>query len=495
MILTALIAAQVSFFSQAITAFADENSEHDNWITNQAILALEQQEKDQKQRDWDVLTAEQKYNKSYYNYVQDLEQYYEQFNVLKQLEVSSSSEDITKRINTLKDSIVKLRENVLTLNPDQNYLYTKNYINNSISYLEAALGKLSTYDLYNRTLNKADETKITEKEINEQIAKFNENFSKAYKYSITSKGNDFKYNNNVNKNEEEAYNLLNKYYPKCEEYYNNLTAAYDSLTKGKYSNDLMQKVAKQLESLPPLYINKGGTDLYREIYYKISDIKDTQATAYDQIKLYSYNLTTSAKDRDKLDEALAKFKTQLEDLKTEYNKIQNGGNAVKEVTSEKIDYGKLAELKDAQDKGYNSIEEYQAALEKQQKSTTKYKAEEEKDKIDAEVKRLEDQKKLDIEKTQDRWNYEKIDFSEGQAAQSHDKAFYMEQAEKNLRKYSIMNDNTRSIILQMESEAYDAMWDAVNSGNADKQLMQNLYDQYPDDFMTIMFYYNLSLQK
>lgn len=491
MILASLIAVQISFMGQPITAFAEGKSEHDKWITNQAMLTVMQEEKDQKQREWDALTEEQKYNKAYYEYTQNLTQYYEQVNILKQLETETPNEDIVSKIYVVKDSLGELRKKVLALTPDSNYMYSKSYLNDCISYLETALDKLNKYDTYYKVIDNPDQVKSSEKEMNDQISKFLDSFSKAYNYSVSTRKNDFKYDNST-KTDVEAYNMLKKYYPLYEEAYNNINSAYQSLKVGKYSNDLMQKIDKKID--PPTYSNtsKGDLNKYIQILYKVQDISDIQVRTASEIKLYSYSVLGGTKNnKDNVENLLGKFKTQLDALKEEYDNLAKQNTNEQPLISEKIDYVKLAELKEAEDNGYNSMEDYQAAIEKEQKSITKYKAADEKDNIDIEVGKIENQKKADIEKMQDLWPSEKIVFSQGQSDQNRDKAFYMDKADKNLKKLSILNDNTRSIILKNQSEAYDAIWNIINSGNANVQLMQNLYDLYPNDFVTILFYYKM----
>ncbi|WML34661.1 hypothetical protein [Clostridium sp. OS1-26] len=45
--------------------------------------------------------------------------------------------------------------------------------------------------------------------------------------------------------------------------------------------------------------------------------------------------------------------------------------------------------------------------------------------------------------------------------------------------------------MEKQSEAYDTMWTIASSGNANLDLLQQLYDQYPNDFINIVFFYKM----
>ncbi len=43
--------------------------------------------------------------------------------------------------------------------------------------------------------------------------------------------------------------------------------------------------------------------------------------------------------------------------------------------------------------------------------------------------------------------------------------------------------------MEKQSEAYDSMWSIVNNENGDLNLLQQLYDEHPNDFIDIVFLY------
>lgn len=365
---------------------------------------------------------------------------------------------------------------------------SKLYLEKSCDELKTVAEKLGWYSFYKSV--KAGETEQIKKantELDNAIKTFTENFSNCYNYSLITQNNGFNATE-VNMANSDLYKFVEKYTNDLTKCYDDLDSAYKALKKGKAQYALLESANNNICTLG--YFD--GFTSNQAIVSKIVVTANSAKEAYNALDRYNMDVMTGDKGSDAtFKEKFSTFKTKLDELKTELANLGQKNSTLKYVVDENVQAAKTAEHQLLEDKGFNSMEEYQKYLEDQQKLVTQQQITAECEKISAEMKRQEEERKAAIEAAHTRWLNERIDFAKGQANQNHDKSFYMTKVQNNIKRAYLNNTYLGTILLEEQSEAYDAMWTIVNSGNANLDLLQQLYDQYPNDFINIVFFYRM----
>ncbi|WP_407308215.1 hypothetical protein [Desulfosporosinus sp. SB140] len=65
----------------------------------------------------------------------------------------------------------------------------------------------------------------------------------------------------------------------------------------------------------------------------------------------------------------------------------------------------------------------------------------------------------------------------------------MTKVQKSIISTSVLSKYLGTVLMEKQSEAYDSMWSIVNNENGDLNLLQQLYDEHPNDFIDIVFLY------
>ncbi|WP_407308213.1 cell wall-binding repeat-containing protein [Desulfosporosinus sp. SB140] len=365
------------------------NINYDQWIINQATLRILAKQAEEKRKEWDSYTTDQKYNRTYKQYVDKLADYNKEFNILKGMADDKPDKIISDQADVLKDKISNTSSEISDITPIENSGDSKLYLQKSCEALKSVVEKVNWYSFY-KSINDVTQINEATKELNDAVTTFNEDFSKSYNYSIITENNGFNATE-INQANTELYKFLTEYTTKFEKAYDNLKTAYDSMKNGKAQIDLM-KVAKE-NICKPGYFDSFTSG--KEEVSKIMDTYNCGTEAYKTLEQYSYDVITGDNGSDgNAAEKLSAFKTKVDELKSDLTKMEANNTAIQSVVDHSVQDAKEAELEFLEDKGFSSMEEYQKALEEQEKSTTAKQIADEAENISAEMKKQEEEKKL-----------------------------------------------------------------------------------------------------
>lgn len=483
------VTVQLSIVGYPLTAFAANEPQYDQWIINQATINIQAKQAEQARKEWDSYTADQKYNRTYKQYMDKLAEYNKNINILKSMVDDKPQNLVSDDVDVIKNDLSQMYSDISNLSLGEKSGDSRLYLQKSCDALKNVADKVSWYSFYKST--KAGSLAEVEKatnELNSAIKIFTDYFSKCYNYSIITQNNGFDATE-VNQANTDLHEFVNGYVEMFQKSYDSLEAAHSSMLKGQVKSDLLKEAKANLGK--PGYFN--GFTSGQSVVGKISETAEYGEEAYKALEQYSYDVITGDKGSgDKsFKEKFIKFKANLDELKSELSKLKTKNTALQYKVDENVESAKAAERQFLEEKGFASMEEYEKYLEEQQKLVTQKQIADEAAKISAEMKKQEEERKAAVEAAHKRWLDERIDFSKGQAKQNHDKVFYMTKVQKAINRQSLNNTYLGTLLMEEQSEAYDAMWKIANSGNADLNLLQQLYDEYPNDFINIVFFYTI----
>lgn len=488
-----IVALQFFIAASPLVVYAEEQPKYEEWIINQATLNIQIREAEKEKKLWESYDADEKYNRTYKRYVDEISECNKTVNVLKAMVDADSSKLIADDVDAIEGTAKYIYEEAGRIPPGEKSGDSLKYLWETCSALEEVGKKLSQYSLskyytqqHIECENWADVNTAT-KELNDAMKNFTEYFSKCYNYVAIAQSNGFKAIE-VNQGKIEVYKYTKQSTDMLIKAYDNLDSEYKSIKKGKMQSDLMKEAKENIQKpscFDPRISGEGIAD-------KIREAKKCGEEACSALEKLGYSIISGGKGNDELaNEKLSTFKLKVDGLKVELENMEKKNAELQNIVDKKVAAVKTAERQFLEDKGFNSMEEYKKALEEQQKSITKQQIYKEAEKINAEAKRQEEEIKAAYEAAQKKWLDERIDFAKGKANQNHDKAFYMTKVQKKLKKYSLNNTYVGTILMEEQSKAYDEMWSIAGSGNADLNSLQRLYDEYPNDFINIVFFYQI----
>jgi len=230
----------------------------------------------------------------------------------------------------------------------------------------------------------------------------------------------------------------------------------------------------------------------KQTMLKVSNAASLLGEAAEALEYYSFDLMTEGKGDDSKYTTKAKeVQAEIDEINKDYGSIGAKVNKIGDNVSKKVGEIESIQLNEALAKGYKSVEEYRAAISEQEKRKHLEKIAQEYKRLYEEKQRIEMEYQAMLEAIHQQWLDERIDFSKGQTGQNHDKNFYMKKVKEDLADIYELDNYLGSIIYKNQSEAYDNMWNIAKSSGAKLGLLQELYDEYPNDFMTIVLLYKV----
>ncbi|SNS41072.1 hypothetical protein SAMN05446037_1009129 [Anaerovirgula multivorans] len=480
----------VSMFTMLSGSYAEENNaevEIDKALWYEAITNVEAAEKEKALVEWELLSQEEKYNKLYKDYIEILMIYYKEAIILKNSLSDSSGESITGKCYSLMTKISSMSAEASNLATESKYAYSKEHLVTSFVSLKKFVNYLDTYDLYIAT-NDTKSANDVVKHIEEESKIFIEAFSKAYNYYVITQTGEV-ITNSLNQTEDTFYKKLKANLDLIKASYDMLEEAHELIKDKKNGAELIKKVEKNNSSVS---FSNVKTLENKQTIVKVNNIVELLKKATKELEYYSFDVMTEGKGNDsKYISILKELKTELDDINNDFKAIEAKVNSIAGNVSEKVAEIENEDLKKAQENGYSSVEEYNAALRKQEELEHLDKILKEYEKLCEEKEQLQREYQEMLRAIHEQWLNERIDFSKGQNGQNHDKNFYMGKVKEGLADVYWLDDYLASLMYKYQSEAYDEMWKIANKSGVNLKLLQELYDEYPNDFMTIVLLYEV----
>ncbi len=478
------------FLTPLSISYAEENIkevEIDEQLWYQAITNVKDAEKEKALAEWEFLSQEEKYNKSYMNYIEILMNYYNEALILKNSLSEPTGESISGKCYTLMTTINTTQVEASNLATESKYAYSKEYLVNSFNSLKKIVNYLDTYDLYVATNDTKSAEEVAEY-IEEESKKFVEAFGKAYNYyAITKTGEVI--TSSLNQTEDTFYDSIKANFDLIKAATEMLEEAH-RIIKEKENGDVLIRKAKENYSKVSLLNLKTVEN--KQLITKVNNAAELLKKASNELEYYSIDIMTEGKGNDsKYISTLKELKTQVIDINNEIIAIGVKVNSIANNVSNKMVEIDKEELKQAQDKGYSSVEEYNGALKKQEELQYLDKVLKEYERLTEEKEKLQKEYEEMLKAIHEKWLNERIDFSKGQYNQNHNKNFYMEKVKADIGNLYSLDNYLAALIYKYQSAAYDEMWKIANTSGANLKLLQDLYDDYPNDFMTIVLLYEV----
>lgn len=485
-----IVAVILSILMLFSVSYADETTQEvevDKALWNQAIMNVEAAETERMLAEWELLSLEEKYNILYKDNIEILMGYYMETLVLMDSLADPSGESISGSCYNLMVRIDATSIEVSNLIAESEYAYSKEFLTNSFNSLKTIVNHLDTCDLYIVT-NDIESVEKVAGQVEEESEKFIEAFSKAYNYYMITQDGGL-VTDSLNQTEDTFYKELTSNFNTLKSSYDKLQEAYGLIKKKKNGSDLIKEVKANSKTISFLNVK---TLENKETMLKVSSAAKLLTEAAEELENYSFDIMTEGKGKDEKYTAKAKeIKVIIDEINTAYEAIGAEVNKVEKNVTKTVEEIEIEQLNEALENGYNSVEEYRAALKAQEELEYLEKIAIEYERLYEEKLQIEMEYQAMLEAIYQQWLYDRIDFSKGQLEQNHDKSFYMEWVKDDLADIYELDNYLGSIIYAKQSEAYDEMWNIANSQGADLELLQDLYDEYPSDFMTIVLLYHV----
>jgi len=227
---------------------------------------------------------------------------------------------------------------------------------------------------------------------------------------------------------------------------------------------------------------------------QIEEISSLQTKAFEELDLYVINKmtdTVSEQDKAAVTEKMNALKTKLDNLNSNILKIEKETGIITGNVNERTQQIIQNELNEARQHGYTSVEEYQYSLAIEKLKKKNMRIIQEAERLTQEKQRIQAEYDAMLNAMKEEWLDMRIDFSKPQAYQKHDKPYYMQKVRENLSDVFVTNSLVGNVIYQKQAVAYDIMWQIAQTDGANINLLQELYDQYPNDFITIVLVYSM----
>lgn len=457
----------------------------DQAIWQNAELNVMSQERQEKQEAWQKFTLEEQYNYKYGEYFDKLLEYYKKFEAMKKM----AEEGLGYEAYTFKDEIHEVGYKVEDLQPEPKYAYSRKYLSDCYDNLGEAVNYLDRYSVCYGT-NLFDEADRSMEKINEYLKKYQENFKIAYQYYVMTL-NGIGITEETNQTESRFTEELEKCIDNYSKVYDKL---YDAYKETKKRNKKGFHILKDVKNnyILKYYVTSPEfqTENHKDLARLLDDIGDIACDLHKKIDFYFSDVITGGKgDDSEIKSLLKEFKEKYDKLKDGFSEINSKNKEIENNVSNRVLEVQRAELNEAKSHGYNTVEEYKLAQREQKEVERTRRIMEEAQRLVDEKIEMEERYKKMQEEIHQRWLDERIDFHKSKSQQKHDKKFYMGKVKENLDFNSF--PNLSSIIYNVQSEAYDVMWNLARSKNANLNLLQKLYDEYPNDFTTIVNLYNV----
>ena len=268
-----------------------------------------------------------------------------------------------------------------------------------------------------------------------------------------------------------------------------LVEAHGLIKENKNGHELIKKANENNSKVSFLNVK---TLENKQTIIKVNNVVELLKKAAKELDYYSVDVMTEGKGNDsKFTATLKELKTEIGDINNDIKAIGAKVNSIADNVSKKVVEIEKEELKKAQENGYSSVEEYNATLRKQEELEYLDKILKEYERLCEEKEQIEREYQEVLMAIHEQWLKERIDFSKGQYDQNYGKNFYMEKVKEDLADFYSLDNYLASLIYKYQSAAYDEMWKIANKSGVNLKLLQKLYDEYRNDFMTIVLLYEV----
>jgi hypothetical protein len=464
---------------------------------NKAARLVEEEEKKALEAKFQAMAPQEKYDYLVPSYLEELRMLYSQMVMMhEQIMTNRSVGDINLdsfdyKIQSFKKSLDKLGQvGAHQFDTTQNLYQAADSIqsmNKSMMFISTFVGGYNDTDV-NMTKKYSDQYDTYDKA-------YNDYYTKSFEFYLMREF-DIKIDKKVNRYLQESIIAHNNNIEAFEEALNGVIECGESYAKGKSNSDLFRK-ATDAESLglslktdDPASAFGGYADEHPELtplaYDTISKIK----TAAEKTKMFTYDYKGKRKKESKkaMEEAQSEASSALSKFKKECKEAMKTAEQIDQNILKNVAEVKAKREETAKANGYNSWFQYQLALEQKAEEAKNSKIMDQASELAVEQKKIEEERRARAQAAYEKKMRERVDFSKALSQQNYNKKFYMQKSQERLESTFGQGSGWVELGMVLDSDAFDQLFQ-IRSNGGDIETMQQLFDQNPFEFATILRLY------
>lgn len=462
-----------------------------------AAQAVDAAEKEAFLQKFNAMSAQEKYDYLLPEYLNDLNMLYAQMKMMEEeILANRPMEEFT--LDSFKYNVQDYRKN---LNKFDTIGYpefsTTSNLYNATNSIEYMIEKMQFIQLFVGSYN-PDDIALKDRYIEEYHTHekdYIDYYKTAFEFSLMREFG-ITIDDSVSRKTEESIRVHASNIEQFEQYMEDIIACGNSYSKGKADPDLFSLASHGKGAYLNLRNEKAMTLFGGEApeHPELSPLGYTAAQkiaeAADKTSMFIYYYDRDNKEekeaemrqlQDEATEALNAFKKRCDELLPEADQIDK--NILQIVADAKAEREKIAVQN-----GYNSWFEYQTAIEEEEKEAREAAIIDEATDLAVDQKQREEEARLRRQAAEEQRLRERVDFSKPLSQQTYNKQFYMQKSQDHLE--SVFGDTSGwvSLGLTMDSDAFDELF-RIRANGGDIVTMQQLFDQNPFEFATILRLY------
>lgn len=470
------------------------NENIQNQINNAARI-VDKQEKEAFKLKFEQMTPQERYDYLVPDYLEELRMIYSQMKMMEQeFFVNGMTgyelETFDYKIADYQKSLDKLGE------VGQHEFYTTinlydaaeqiKKMNHKMKFIAPLVGKYNPDDV-----NLSNSLK---EEYYEHEKLYTEYYNESFEYTLMREFN-IKIDDTVDRSLQESIIVHNNNVKTFEEALDAAIKCGESYAKGKADPDLYKAAGKAVGLKLNLRVDPTGTS-----YESAKEHPELTPLAYDAVSkiraagdattmfTYRYKSEKKKESKKEMETAQEEASAALRKFKKACDKAMKTADKIDQNILKNVAEVKATRERTARANGFDSWFAYQLALEKQLEEDRKSKIIDQATDLAVEQKAKEEEARAKAQAEYEQMMRERVDFSKPLSQQNYDKKFYMQKAQAKLERTFNGDSGWVSLGMTLETDAFDQLF-KIRANGGDVVTMQQLFDQNPFEFATILRLY------
>lgn len=476
---------------QINTENIEVNQEEINNQLNAAEQLVLKKKEEEFQNYFQSLTPQERYDYLLPEYIDDLRKIYDQMKMMQQ-EVLKGSHYVTPDdFSNFEEHIKDYKKSLDKLNNVGNYDFqTTTEILNALDDIDFMLGELRGMNVYAGKYDPDSQEKLithqnTYKEYEDGYIK---NYKTAFEFMLMREF-DIIIDDEVDRDVEDSIRIHYENAEMFEEKFKIVSSCADTYINGIPNSNLYSQTT-EVKTIRPDFTTDDPFSAFSQNNISHPELTPLAYKVADQLQAYASKTTivpsyVGAIDEEKKMKEFYQIKNETEAIVKEFKikceSYMGTADNINKNILQYVDEAKKERANIAKANGYNSWFEYQLALKNKQQKELE-------EEILGTANELAIEEKARAKAEYEQRMRERIDFSKPFSQQNYDKSFYMTKCHERI--FDIVGNNSALLELGifLESDAYDQL-SRIRDNGGDIVTLQQLYDQCPNEFTTILQLY------
>lgn len=460
-----------------------------NKLNEAEQLVLKKQE-EEFQKYFQSLTPQERYDYLLAEYLDNLRKIYDQIKMMEQEVLKGDHYVQPDDLTSFEEHIKNYKKSLSKLNNVGNHDFqTTTEILNALDDIDFMLGELRGMNVYAGKYDPDSQEKL--KSLQNTYKEYEDGYLKNYKTAfefMLMREYDITIDEEVDRDLEDSIRIHYDNAKMFEEKFKIVSSCADTYINGIPNSNLYSKTT-EVKSIKPDFTTEDPFSAFSQDNISHPVLTPLAYKVAEQLQAYASKTTivpsyVGAVDEEKKMKEFYQIKKETETIVKEFkSKCESYMDTADNIDKNILQYvadAKKERASIAKSNGYNSWFEYQIAL----KNQNQEKLEKE---IIGTANKLAKEEKARIQAEYEQRMRERLDFSKPFSQQNYDKKFYMTKC--HTRIYNIIGDSALlDLGMWLESDAYDEL-SRIRDNGGDIVTLQELYDQFPNEFTTILELY------